>query len=142
MNTAIWFAATKPKVQPEPRETRRPVRNGYRRTLIVAVAYAALVILLLAGGGLYVRSLISASFQLVADVGNARALVYDTLRYREALGPLVAEEVRVLLTRLATEDVERAVEIIESGVEPLRDLIGAMHSKLLLTELRERHRLS
>ena len=63
--------------------------------------------------------------------------VYDTLRYREALTPLVTEEVSVLLARLAGEvDVERAVEIISSGVEPLRDLIGAMHSKLLLAELR------
>jgi hypothetical protein len=63
--------------------------------------------------------------------------VYDTLRYREALAPLVAEEVTVLLARLAGEvDVERAVEIIASGAEPLRNLIGAMHSKLLLAELR------
>jgi hypothetical protein len=63
--------------------------------------------------------------------------VYDTLRYREALGPLVEEEVRVLLDRLAGEvEVERAVEIISSGAEPLRELIGAMHSKLLLAELR------
>jgi DNA-binding transcriptional MerR regulator len=63
--------------------------------------------------------------------------VYDTLRYREALAPLVEEEVRVLLDRLAGEvDVERAVEIISSGAEPLRELIGAMHSKLLLAELR------
>jgi len=63
--------------------------------------------------------------------------VYDTLRYREALAPLVEEEVRVLIARLAAEvEVERAVEIIASGVEPLRELIGAMHSKLLLAELR------
>jgi DNA-binding transcriptional MerR regulator len=63
--------------------------------------------------------------------------VYDTLRYQEALTPLVAEEVRVLLERLAGEvSVDRAVEIIASGAEPLRDLIGAMHSKLLLAELR------
>jgi hypothetical protein len=63
--------------------------------------------------------------------------VYDTLRYREALEPLVAEEVRTLLDRLAGEvEVERAVEIIGSGVEPLRELLGAMHSKLLLAELR------
>src|SRR6201999_1189125 len=59
--------------------------------------------------------------------------VYDTIRYREALEPLVEEEVRVLLDRLAgTVDVERAVEIISSGAQPLRDLIGAMHSKMLL----------
>ena len=66
--------------------------------------------------------------------------VYDTLRYREALEPLVEEEVRTLLERLAEVDVERAVEIIAAGAEPLRDLIGAMHSKLLLAELsRQRH---
>jgi hypothetical protein len=66
--------------------------------------------------------------------------VYDTLRYREALEPLVAEEVQVLLDRLAGEvEVDRAVEIIASGAEPLRELIGAMHSKMLLAELR-RHR--
>jgi len=63
--------------------------------------------------------------------------VYDTLRYREALEPLVEEEVRALLDRLAGEvDVERATEIIAAGVEPLRELIGAVHSKLLLAELR------
>jgi DNA-binding transcriptional MerR regulator len=62
--------------------------------------------------------------------------VYDTLRYRAALQPLVEEEVEVLLERLAGEvAVDRAVEIIASGVEPLRDLIGALHSKLLLAEL-------
>ena len=63
--------------------------------------------------------------------------VYDTLRYREALEPLVQAEVRALLERLAGEvDVERAMEIIAAGTEPLRELIGAMHSKLLLAELR------
>jgi DNA-binding transcriptional MerR regulator len=63
--------------------------------------------------------------------------VYDTLRYQEALEPLVAEEVRTLLERLAGEvSVERAADIISAGAEPLRELIGAMHSKLLLAELR------
>lgn len=66
--------------------------------------------------------------------------VYDTLRYRDALQPLVEEEVRALLDRLAGEvDVERATEIVAAGTEPLRELIGAMHSKLLLAALR-RHR--
>ena len=66
--------------------------------------------------------------------------VFDTLRYRDALEPLVQEEVRTLLDRLAGEvEVERAVEIITAGAEPLRDLIGAMHSKLLLAELRRQH---
>jgi DNA-binding transcriptional MerR regulator len=63
--------------------------------------------------------------------------VYDTLRYREALEPLVQEEVRALLDRLAGEvEVERAMQIVAAGVEPLRELLGAMHSKLLLAELR------
>jgi len=62
--------------------------------------------------------------------------VYDTLRYREALAPLVREEVGALLDRLAGEDPERAVAIIRAGREPLRDLLGAVHSKLLHEELR------
>ncbi|MBB4662707.1 DNA-binding transcriptional MerR regulator [Conexibacter arvalis] len=63
--------------------------------------------------------------------------VYDTIRYREALQPLVEEEVGVLLHRLANRvDPDRAVEIVASGAEPLRELIGALHSKLLLAELR------
>ncbi len=66
--------------------------------------------------------------------------VYDTIRYRDALEPLVQEEVRVLLERLAgTVDVDRAVEIISSGAQPLRALLGAMHSKMLLAAL-QRHR--
>jgi len=65
--------------------------------------------------------------------------VYDTLRYREALAPLVEEEVRTLLGRLAGEvDPDRAAEIVAAGAEPLRELVGAVHSKLLLAELRRR----
>ena len=67
--------------------------------------------------------------------------VYDTLRYRKALEPLVEEEVAVLLSRLGAVEVDRAVEIISSGAEPLRELIGAMHSKLLLAELRRQRGL-
>jgi DNA-binding transcriptional MerR regulator len=66
--------------------------------------------------------------------------VYDTLRYRTALQPLVEEEVRALVERLVdVHDTDRAMEIVAAGVEPLRELIGAMHSKLLLAEL-GRHR--
>ncbi len=66
--------------------------------------------------------------------------VYDTLRYREALEPLVREEVRALLDRLVGEvEVERALQIIAAGAEPLRELVGAVHSKLLLAELRRQN---
>ena len=62
--------------------------------------------------------------------------VYDTLRYREALAPLVAREVAVLLERLGEVEPERAAQIVRAGREPLRELIGAIHSKMLLEELR------
>jgi DNA-binding transcriptional MerR regulator len=66
--------------------------------------------------------------------------VYDTLRYKRALEGLVKEEVQVLMERLAGEmDPDRAVALIEAGVEPLRDLIAALHAKLLVAEL-ERQR--
>jgi len=62
--------------------------------------------------------------------------VYETLRYKEALQPLVEREVESLLEHLTGE--ERAADIIAAGAEPLRELIGAMHSKLLLAELNRR----
>jgi len=65
--------------------------------------------------------------------------VYDTLRYKRALEPLVAEEIAVLRERLAGDvDPERATEIVEAGIRPLNDLIAALHTKLLVAEL-ERH---
>ena len=87
--------------------------------------------------------------KIVEAIGRFRAsgydetlgfTVYDTVRYREALEVLVAKEVRTLLGRLTgVVDPDRAVEIITAGAEPLRELIGAMHSKLLLAELRRQH---
>ena len=62
--------------------------------------------------------------------------VYDALRYRDAMQPLVEEEVELALSRLADLDVDRAAELIAAGAEPLRELVGAIHSKLLLAELR------
>ena len=62
--------------------------------------------------------------------------VYDTLRYRDALRPLVEKEVELLVERLGDVEPERAVEIVRAGRDPLRDLLGAMHSKMLLEELR------
>jgi DNA-binding transcriptional MerR regulator len=62
--------------------------------------------------------------------------VYDTLRYKAALEALVSEEVAVLMERLVGEmETDDAVELIESGSEPLQELIAALHSKLLIAEL-------
>ena len=65
--------------------------------------------------------------------------VYDTLRYKRALEGIAAEEVDVLLERLGEIEPDQAVEMIEAGIEPLADLISALHTKLLVAEL-ERHR--
>ena len=68
--------------------------------------------------------------------------VYDTLRYKTALEELVAQEVEMVMDRLAEEvPPERVVEMLESGAQPLQDLIAALHTKLLVAEL-ERHRAS
>jgi DNA-binding transcriptional MerR regulator len=86
--------------------------------------------------------------EIVEAIGRFRAggyderigfTVYDTVRYKRALEDLVKEEVEVLVERLAGEvDTDRAVELIEAGIEPLRDLIAALHQKLLVAELSER----
>jgi len=62
--------------------------------------------------------------------------VYDTLRYKRALEPLVAEEMQVLRDRLAGDvDPERAMEIVAAGMGPLNDLIAALHTKLMVASL-------
>ncbi len=66
--------------------------------------------------------------------------VYDTLRYKTALEELVSQEVDVVMNRLAGEvPPERVVEMLEAGSQPLKDLIAALHTKLMVAEL-ERHR--
>ena len=68
--------------------------------------------------------------------------VYDTLRYKTALEELVSQELDMVINRLAAEvPPERVIEMLESGAQPLRDLIAALHTKLLVAEL-ERHRAS
>jgi DNA-binding transcriptional MerR regulator len=65
--------------------------------------------------------------------------VYDTLRYKTALEELVREEVDMVMNRLAGEvPPERVVEMLESGAQPLKDLIASLHTKLLVAELERR----
>jgi len=88
--------------------------------------------------------------QIIEAIGRFRAggyeeeigfTVYDTLRYKRALEALVKEEVEVVMTRLAGEvEPERVVEMLEAGSEPLKDLIAAMHTKLLVAELERQRR--
>jgi DNA-binding transcriptional MerR regulator len=65
--------------------------------------------------------------------------VYDTLRYKSALEQLVKEEVDVVMERLAGKvEPERVAQMLEAGAQPLKDLIAAMHTKLLVAELERR----
>ncbi len=83
--------------------------------------------------------------QVVEAIGRFRAggydeqigfTVYDTLRYKRAMESLVTEEVAVVLERLAGElEPDAVVDLLEAGLEPLRDFIAALHSKLLIEEL-------
>ncbi|HEU4599816.1 MAG TPA: MerR family transcriptional regulator [Solirubrobacterales bacterium] len=65
--------------------------------------------------------------------------VYDTLRYKTALEELVRQEVDIVMERLAGEvPPERVVEMLEAGAQPLKDLIAALHTKLMVAELERR----
>jgi DNA-binding transcriptional MerR regulator len=65
--------------------------------------------------------------------------VYDTLRYKKALEELARQEVDVVMDRLAGEvPPERVVEMLEAGAQPLKDLIAALHTKLMVAELERR----
>jgi DNA-binding transcriptional MerR regulator len=65
--------------------------------------------------------------------------VYDTLRYKAALEELARQEVEVVMERLAGEvPPERVVEMLEAGAQPLKDLIAALHTKLMVAELERR----
>ena len=84
--------------------------------------------------------------EIIEAIGRFRAggyderigfTVYDTVRYKRALEELVKEEVQVLMDRLAGElDPDDAADLISAGVEPLNELMAALHQKLLVAELR------
>ncbi|EHN12033.1 hypothetical protein PAI11_10680 [Patulibacter medicamentivorans] len=62
---------------------------------------------------------------------------YDVLRYFEGLEPLVREETQTFLHRMVDQDIDadRAAELMLGGAAPLRDLIGAIHGRLMRREL-------
>ncbi len=63
----------------------------------------------------------------------------DVARLMEALAPVVADELELMSERFAALDPERAEELMEGGLSPFPDLIGALHAKALTAEL-ERQR--
>jgi DNA-binding transcriptional MerR regulator len=61
--------------------------------------------------------------------------VYDTLRYKQAMETLAAEEVRLITERLAGMEPDGVFELIAAGTEPLNELLSALRTKALLAEL-------
>jgi DNA-binding transcriptional MerR regulator len=85
------------------------------------------------------------AFMRFRDTGFGEELgftVYDALRYVEALEPLVREETQTFLHRMVDRDVapERAVELMLSATDPLRELVGAVHGHVLRRELQRERR--
>ncbi len=65
--------------------------------------------------------------------------VHDAARFVEPLEQLAEREVSMLTEKLVGGlEGERAIELYEAGVEPLRALIAAMHTKLLAREVERR----
>lgn len=92
----------------------------------------------------------ASDIRIVAAVARFRAggyderigfTVYDAARFLEPLRDLAHREIELLSEKLVGRlDPERAAELVEAGIDPLADLIGAMNSKLLTAELELRQR--
>jgi DNA-binding transcriptional MerR regulator len=55
----------------------------------------------------------------------------DVARLMEALAPVVAAELQLMVERFSALDPEKAAELLEGGMSPFPDLIGALHAKAL-----------
>ncbi len=65
--------------------------------------------------------------------------VHDAARFLEPLQALARREVELLSEKVVGRmEPERAAALIEAGIDPLADLIAAMNSKLLASELDRR----
>jgi DNA-binding transcriptional MerR regulator len=65
--------------------------------------------------------------------------VHDAASFLGPLEELASREVGMLEDKLLGRfESDRAIAMIEAGLEPLRELIAAMHSKLLVRELERR----
>ncbi len=67
--------------------------------------------------------------------------IYDALIYMRHLEALARDEVDVISEKLPGKlSAEEAADLIERGHAPMRDLLSAMHVKLLQAELRRRQK--
>ena len=59
----------------------------------------------------------------------------DVARLMQGLEPVIADELALLMERFSALGPERAAGIVEGGATPFPALIGALHAKLLTSEL-------
>ncbi len=64
----------------------------------------------------------------------------DVARLMNGLEPVIADELELLVERFSALGAERAEDIVEGGASPFPALIGALHAKLLTTELERARR--
>ena len=65
----------------------------------------------------------------------------DVARLMNGLEPVIADEIELLVERFSALGAERVEDIVQGGATPFPALIGALHAKLLATEL-QRARLA
>ncbi|MEJ7875473.1 MAG: MerR family transcriptional regulator [Solirubrobacterales bacterium] len=63
----------------------------------------------------------------------------DVARLMEGLAPVVADELALMVERFSALDPGQAAELLESGMSPFPDLVGALHAKVLADQV-ERQR--
>jgi len=66
----------------------------------------------------------------------------DVARLMEGLAPVVADELELMVERFSALDPERASELLEGGMSPFPDLIGALHAKALTDQLERKRSAS
>jgi len=59
----------------------------------------------------------------------------DVARLMEGLAPVVADELELMVERFSALDPAQAAELLEGGMSPFGDLIGALHAKSLTDQL-------
>jgi DNA-binding transcriptional MerR regulator len=59
----------------------------------------------------------------------------DVARLMEGLRPVISDEIKLLVERFSALEVARAHDLVKGGAAPFPALIGALHAKLLASEL-------
>jgi DNA-binding transcriptional MerR regulator len=59
----------------------------------------------------------------------------DVARLMEGLRPVIADEINLLVERFSALEKDRAMDLVRGGTAPFPGLIGALHAKLLASEL-------